>query len=189
MGDRRRRSLQYCFSCRAQILELTRQLYSRLQSGSLLDSDIASSADVAFDAQLEQRVELYYRRRREHRRRFASFIPNFEVFRRFDKTHVVLDIGAHWGYSAITLRHVGCASRIVSIEAMPQNMPPLRHLSTLDSNYDCVNVAASDTDGQLRFHTPVLNGVAIMALSSTGATLTDHFAYLVGDLEAAYRLP
>jgi FkbM family methyltransferase len=175
---------------RAEVLERTRDLYSRLQSGSLLASDIASSAEIAFDPQLEQTVETYYRSREEHRRAFESFIPNFDVFRGFDKRkQVVLDIGAHWGYSAITLRHAGCTSRIVSIEAMPQNMAPLRHLRTLDRKYDCVNVAASDTDGTLHFHTPVLNGVAIMALSSPGATLTDPFVYLVADLEEAYPPP
>ena len=181
--------MRYCVLVAAQLLESTADLYRRLQSGSLLASDMASSAVVTFDGQLEETVESCYRHRVEHERLFASFIPAFEVFRVFGTEHVVLDVGAHWGYDALTIRHVGCTSRILSIEAMPQNMAPLRHLRALDARYECVNVAASDTEGTLRFHTPVLNGSAIMALSSTGATLRDHFVYLVADLEATYPPP
>ena len=120
---------------------------------------------------------------------FESFLPPFEIFRKFSGDDVVLDVGAHWGYSAVTMRHAGCSARIVSIEAMPMNMRSLHHLETLDPKYSCVNMAASDSHSVLRIYTPVLNGTAIMGLSSTGGTLTTYFAYHLAGLTSAYPPP
>jgi FkbM family methyltransferase len=68
-------------------------------------------------------------------------------------------------------------------------MRSLHHLETLDPKYSCVNMAASDSHSVLRIYTPVLNGTAIMGLSSTGGTLTTYFAYHLAGLTSAYPPP
>jgi FkbM family methyltransferase len=164
-------------------------LYQRIQDDALLPDDLVRPDEVRYDEGLDNAVERIYRSKRAHRKMFESFIPPFDVFRKFSGDDVVLDVGAHWGYSAVTIRHAGCSARIVSVEAMPMNMPALHRLQTLDPKYSCVNVAASDSESVLHFFTPVLNGIAIMGLSSTGGTLTTYFAYHLAGLTTAYPPP
>ena len=168
------------------LLDQITALYERIQNGALGPDDLISREHVRYDQHLDLAVERIYRSRRAHKKAFKSFIPAFDIFRTFSSDQVVLDVGAHWGYSAVTMRHSGCAARIVSIEAMPVNMPPLRHLASLDSKYSCINAAATDAESVLTFYTPVLNGTAIMGLSSTGGTLTAYFASHLAGLTTAY---
>ena len=173
-------------SVQGSLLDQNNALYERIQNGALEPDDLISAAEVRYDQHLDRALEEIYRSRRAHKKSFKSFIPTFDIFRTFSSDQVVLDVGAHWGYSAVTIRHSGCAARIVSIEAMPVNMPPLRHLASLDPKYSCINAAASDSESVLRFYTPVLNGTAVTGLSSTGGTLTSYFAAHLAGLTSAY---
>ncbi|RPI04585.1 MAG: hypothetical protein EHM63_09905, partial [Actinobacteria bacterium] len=64
-----------------------------------------SPDEVRYDQGLDAAVEKIYRSKRVHRGMFESFLPPFEIFRKFAGDEVVLDVGAHWGYSAVTMRH------------------------------------------------------------------------------------
>ncbi len=154
-------------------------LYQRLQAGALADADLIDIntltwPDVAgFVPRIHADSALFD----------TSFGPSFkqryDIFRIFSPDDTVLDVGADWGYRAIAMHHQGCRSRIVSIEAMPFNIPPLATLKGLEGgNYDFVHVAASDRHGRLQFHVPVLNGHGISGLSSTGGTLKPPFGKL-----------
>jgi FkbM family methyltransferase len=172
-----------------ELVDRITALYQRVQDDALLPEDLVSPDEVRYDQGLDAAVEKIYRSKRAHRAMFESFLPPFETFRKFSGDDVVLDVGAHWGYSAVTMRHAGCSARIVSIEAMPMNMRALHRLETLDPRYSCVNVAASDSQSVLRIYTPVLNGTAILGLSSTGGTLTNYFAYHLAGLTTSYPPP
>lgn len=157
-------------------------LYSRMHRGSLAPEDTIPFEELEF-ATNEDYLERIYLDREEFDRSLKAFGETYDVFRIFPEAAVVLDVGAHWGYSAVAMRHRGCRSKILSIEAMPFNMPALRRLAALmPGHYDYVNIAVSAQGGELVFYVPTMNGVAVTGLASTGATLDNYFAFLVADL-------
>lgn len=105
----------------------------------------------------------------------------------FGPTDVVLDVGSHWGYSAIAMRRQGCGAKIVSIEAMEANTRQLAVLKELEAGrYDFVHAAATEIEMELTFYVPAVNGYANTGSSSTGDTLSDPFAYILADLVTTY---
>jgi len=154
-------------------------LYGRLQAGELTDEDLIDVEELTWP-DVAGFVPRVYASSALFDTHFGSFKDPYDIFRIFMEDDTVLDIGADWGYSAIAMRHQGCRARIVSVEAMPFNIPPLAMLKSIaGSNYDYVHMAAGERVERLRFFLPVLNGSGISGLSSTGGTLTPSFAELI----------
>lgn len=100
--------------------------------------------------------------------RVSPHDQDYTVFRAFsDSDSVVLDIGANWGYSVGSLRSVGVGGTIVSFEAIPLYMGCLQRIKDLDQGrYEFLMTALSSRRGVLRFTVPVVNDVALTALTS-----------------------
>ena len=125
------------------LLAAVAALYTRLQDRTLTDADIVDPATLVepnHDAFLTQLLN----DRAVFDKRFGTFKEPYDLFRVFGEGETVLDVGAHWGYSVLSMRHQGCRARIVSVEAMPFHIPPLETLKRLSGgSYDYVHVAAS----------------------------------------------
>jgi FkbM family methyltransferase len=94
--------------------------------------------------------------------------PDFQIFRIFkDPQGVILDIGAHWGYSVGAIWSVGSRCTIISFEAMQLNEPSLKTIARFHpAQYKFKMVGLSDSAGQLKFVVPVINETPLGALSS-----------------------
>jgi FkbM family methyltransferase len=158
------------------LLAAVEGLFARLQHAALTDVDIIdlSALEVPthekFLSRLIDDPELF----ETHFRRFKE---PYDIFRVFREDETVLDVGAHWGYSALAMRYQGCRARVVSVEAMPFNIPALERLKSMAAGrYDYVHVAASDARDRLVFYVPVVNRQVVGGLSSTGGTLVPNTA-------------
>jgi FkbM family methyltransferase len=69
-----------------------------------------------------------------------------ELLRRVD---VVLDVGANAGQYGELLRRLGFEGRLVSLEPVGEAYAQLRRRAEADGNWEAVQVAASDIDGEL----------------------------------------
>lgn len=89
----------------------------------------------------------------------------FGAFR--DPATTILDIGAHFGYSAASIWSSGAKSCVISFEANGRFEPCLRHLVNLRPGlYDYRTVALGGSSGVLHFALPVLNGQGLGALAT-----------------------
>lgn len=171
------------------LIDRVKALYGRLHDGKLAASDIVDIATIAIPS-MEDYVQQIHADRQEFDRALGHFAETYDIFRMFGPDVMVLDVGAHWGYSAVAMRHQGCRAKITSIEAMAFNMPALQRLRTIENGgYDCINIAAGAERDELTFYVPTMNGFASSGLASTGATLDDYFAFLVADLAESYPAP
>lgn len=166
---------------REERIELVKGLYARLAAGALREDDILSLSDAQY-----QRQGNFIRRLHSDEglfdQHFSWFHPTYDVFRTFASTDVVLDVGSHWGYSAMAMRRQGCSAQIVSIEAMEANTRELAVLKDLEAGgYDFVHAAATDQEVELTIFVPSVNGYPNTGLSSTGNTLSDPQAFLLAD--------
>jgi FkbM family methyltransferase len=150
-------------------------LYRRINEKTLTPADILTDIPYRFDPRFVERI---YRKPDELEQRIPGFAATYALFRFFDPDALVLDVGAHWGYSAIAMRHRGCVANILSVEAMPLNRPALERIRALDGKYDFLNVAASNEAGAVTFYLPVVNDQVITGIASTGGTLIDRFVYI-----------
>jgi FkbM family methyltransferase len=93
---------------------------------------------------------------------------DYTVFQWFRGGHnLILDIGANWGYSAASIWVSSPESHIVSFEAIPMYRPCLQALAELRSGqYAYVLSGLSAKDDQLTFSLPVVNHVALTALTT-----------------------
>lgn len=158
------------------LLTAVEGLYTRLQEQALTDADF-----IALDALTLPKLEGFLARvfadRDLFEKHYSTFKEPYDIFRVFRDDETVLDVGAHYGYSALAMRYQGCAARIVSVEAMPFHIPPLERLKSLAGGaYDYVHVAATDAAQRLVFYVPVVNGKLVSGLSSTGGTLVPRMA-------------
>jgi FkbM family methyltransferase len=157
-------------------IDAVRALYGRLRSGQLRPDDVIPLSDATFD-NVANSIKRMRTDARELDRALPGFRETYDIFRVFDSDTVVLDVGAHWGYSIAAMRHQGCRSRIVSIEAMAANAAGLDMLKAIEAGqYDWINVAAGAEDGTLILYVPIVNGHAAVGLTSTGQTLDDEGA-------------
>jgi FkbM family methyltransferase len=94
--------------------------------------------------------------------------PEFAAFRYFqDPTETILDIGAHFGYSAASIWTAGARVMIVSFEPNPWHSACLEKIKTLrPGRFDYVTIGLGANNGQARFVMPVVDGVGISGLSS-----------------------
>jgi FkbM family methyltransferase len=169
-----------------QLAAKVRTLYSRLHSNTLLPVDTIDVAEATFQDPSAY-VSLIYKSLKEFDKSFSAFKVPYDIFRAFPADRIVLDVGAHWGYSVMAMRHQGCKSRIFSVEAMQSNAAALNMIKSLDKGkYDWFNVAAGAEEGTLKFFIPMLNGVPVTGLSSTGSTLDDFFADHLAGLAESY---
>jgi FkbM family methyltransferase len=93
---------------------------------------------------------------------------DYTVFQWFRGGHnLILDIGANWGYSAASIWVSSPESHIVSFEAIPMYRPCLQALAELrPGQYAYVLSGLSAKDDQLTFSLPVVNHVALTALTT-----------------------
>jgi FkbM family methyltransferase len=167
-------------------VEAVRALYSRLHSNALRPNDTIPFAEARFDdmSSFAAKVHGFVE---ELDKVLPGFRDTYDVFRAFAPDSVVLDVGAHWGYSVAAMRHQGCRSKIISIEAMATNAASLNALKTIENGrYDWINVALDSDEGTLTFHVPVVNGTAVTGLASTGRTLDDHGANFAAGMAKTY---
>jgi FkbM family methyltransferase len=148
-------------------------LYRRLQAGALRPEDTTGMDGVATDD-----IGGFLARVAVDRAEYDKYLGvhgEYPLFRVFGADAIVLDVGAHVGYSIIGMRYAGCRARIVSVDAMAYNIAALTTLSPLVQPHEVIHSAVGASDGQITFYAPVLNGHVLQALSSTGGTLTDFF--------------
>lgn len=98
-----------------------------------------------------------------------------------DAAALVLDIGAHSGYSAASLRNLPMTCGLHAFEPNPDYAPPLDAFAALDPGFRWSQVALSDRDGTAAAYGLEINGVALGGMSSiAGETLRDGMVpYLV----------
>ena len=112
-----------------------------------------------------------------------SFIPellereqpheeDYAVFRWFRGGHsLILDIGANWGYSAASIWSCAPETHIISFEAIPMYRPCLQALRELrPDHYSYLLSGLSNKDEQLSFSIPVVDHVALTALTTASPT-------------------
>jgi FkbM family methyltransferase len=94
--------------------------------------------------------------------------PEFAVFqflRNPDAT--VLDIGAHFGYSATSIWRAGCPAHILSFEPNPWQRALLQRIKDLrPERFDYIGVGVGKARGPMRFVVPVVEGIGIGGLCS-----------------------
>ena len=163
-------------------------LYSRARANALLDGDFVQASSLKFHDGVAG-IDKIFHSPDALERLIPGFLSTYDIFRVFGENSVVLDVGAHWGYSAVAMRHSGCRAKVISIEAIPVNVSALNRLKELaEGSYDFVNVAASESSGILRFYIPTINGRPMTGLATTGATLTDYFAKYLAKLAKQLEL-
>jgi FkbM family methyltransferase len=168
------------------LLAAVEGLYTRLQEGALAATDVVAlqTLDVPTHEKFLSRVFADPDLFETH---FGKFKEPYDIFRVFREDETVLDVGAHWGYSALAMRYQGCRARIVSVEAMPFNIPALERQKQLaGGTYDYVHVAASDAPARLVFYVPVVNGQVLSGLASTGGTLVPEMAVVIARRAAEF---
>lgn len=95
------------------------------------------------------------------------------IFKHFKaEMGTILDVGAHWGYMAMSILNSGTTCRVISFEAVPYNKVCLQTLRDASPHYDYLIGAVSDTPGHVTFYNPVVNGTPISGVNSiNGETL------------------
>ena len=94
--------------------------------------------------------------------------PEFAVFGFFkDPNTTILDIGAHFGYSAASIWAAGSHAVVVSFEPNPWHKPCLQRIKEARrGRYDFVPMGLGDARRALRFVVPVIEGTGVSGLSS-----------------------
>jgi hypothetical protein len=149
-------------------------LYQRVEDGTLAEKDFITIDELNGDARshpswIQHAIE-----------QGVAAQPDVVVFSRFRAQHGwILDIGAHWGYSATSLRAGGTDCQIVSFEALEFHRDCLEMFKSVDPLYDYRILALTETLSELELLTPCVNGVPLFGVSSTdGKTLTTDHAEL-----------
>ncbi|HEX2336352.1 MAG TPA: FkbM family methyltransferase [Hyphomicrobiaceae bacterium] len=169
------------------------ELYERMAAGLLTADDVVAADSVAL-----------YRRPELIREMFATgtlsgadlsgVLADMLVFKHFKDPAIgtILDVGAHFGYSAVAMRRAGTGCPILSIDALDWHRACLEEIKRLDPvGYDFHIGAVSDQARQLVFYMPVLDGQPLDGFNSAGgaANFTRHhrdwvIANNLGDLAA-----
>ena len=80
-----------------------------------------------------------------------SYEDDAVVFAKFHRDMgAILDIGAHWGYTALSIRRFGSNCPIISFEASDSHAECLDEFRKLDSNYDFLVCALGELVGGAR---------------------------------------
>ena len=157
--------------------QVVTELYDRLGRDALLPTDFVSAGRITAPTPTSWILHAFDSGKQLH--------ADAAVFRAFTREMgAILDIGAHWGYTALAIRQFGSSCPIVSFEPSETNAACLKILRKLDREFDFACIALGDSDEEVTLYTPVVNGVAITGLSSIdGVTLTAYGArHVVGHL-------
>lgn len=108
--------------------------------------------------------------------------PDYRIFGHFtDPEHVILDVGANYGYSAVSIWAAGSRAKVFSFEPIIGFEPFLSEIKRLkEHKYDFTISALGSTNSILKFAVPVVNGIMISAF--TTAFPTPHFPSLATNL-------
>jgi FkbM family methyltransferase len=95
------------------------------------------------------------------------------VFRRFTAgMGTILDVGAQWGYMALSIRFAGTNCPIISFEALNAHQASLQRLKDLDqTGFDYKISAVSNRTGDVTLYGPVVNDTPIYGLNSVDGKL------------------
>jgi FkbM family methyltransferase len=95
------------------------------------------------------------------------------IFKHFKaEMGAILDVGAHWGYMAMSILNSGTTCPVISFEAVPYNQVCLQTLRDASAKYDYMIGAISNVPGSVTFYNPVVNGTPISGVNSiNGETL------------------
>jgi FkbM family methyltransferase len=119
--------------------------------------------------------------------------PEFAVFRYFDDpTDTILDIGAHFGYSAASIWTAGSRAMVVSFEPNPWHIACLERIKAMrPTQFDYLTTGLGSTTGEVGFTMPVVEGTGISGLSSAAIESETDWAipenillYMMNDLAA-----
>lgn len=66
--------------------------------------------------------------------------------------NVLFDVGAHAGQYGQTMRAAGYGGRLVSFEPLPEPFAMLQSVSATDGNWDAVNAALGESEGDVVMH-------------------------------------
>ena len=114
---------------------------------------------------------------------------DYRVFAAFrDPATTILDVGAHYGYSAASIWSSGAASQVLSFEVNPSCEPCLQRIAQLrPGRYDYCLTGVGDSPGFLQFAVPVINGRATGALTTACSSLdVEYLAKVLGDYFEKY---
>ena len=167
----------FCAMSRELLGQVVTELYDRLGRDALLPTDFVSAGRITAPTPTSWILHAFDSGKQLH--------ADAAVFRAFTREMgAILDIGAHWGYTALAIRQFGSSCPIVSFEPSETNAACLKILRKLDREFDFACIALGDSDEEVTLYTPVVNGVAITGLSSIdGVTLTAYGArHVVGHL-------
>ncbi len=94
--------------------------------------------------------------------------PEFRIFKHFRQdTGTILDIGANYGYAAISIWSAGAISPILSFEPNPWHLPCFKRIKEMRAGlFDYICVGLGSTPSATRFIMPVVEGIGISALAS-----------------------
>ena len=140
-------------------------VFKRLAKGALLPRDVVSSNDLKVRSSPHW-IESVFEKKQ-------VLEEDAKVFRRFTaEMGTILDVGAHWGYMAMSIRLTGTNCPIISFEALNAHKQCLQRLKELDEvGYDFRIIAISDRINNVTLYGPVVNGCAITGLNSINGSI------------------
>lgn len=136
---------------------------ARLKEGQLLPDDISHPSHTRMDGDAAW-VSSMIKSGKMHE-------PDYAVFSCFTpEMGTILDVGANWGYSVGSIRAAGCNAQILSFEVLTSYASCLQAAKdTLGKDYDYIMSGVGSELGEIEFTTPVINGMALSALTSAKA--------------------
>jgi FkbM family methyltransferase len=142
-----------------------RELFERLETNSLREGDLADSIEISVMTP-PSHLRTHFKAgivTEEDARIFTKFSPEMGI---------ILDLGAHWGYMASSIRLSGTKCNILSVEAMSEHKQCLQAFKSMDPvGYDFRIAALSDKPGIITLYGPVVNGRPIYGLNSVGGAI------------------
>lgn len=134
-------------------------LFFRLHNLSLLESDLIEAAAVNAHIHAET-VDSWIKSK-------SIMEPDILPFRHLDDPEtVILDIGAHLGYTAASFRNLPMQNFIHSFEPMTIYNPMLDRLKQLDPKYSFSNIACSNKSAVLDAYNLVINSQLVGGTTS-----------------------
>lgn len=141
--------------------QVRRILDEYFEKGNRSNEIIAPASAISKVDSDPKSVEKFFRTGHVHDQDYLVF----GAFR--DPETTILDVGAHYGYSATSIWSSGAASHVISFEANQLFEPCLRHVARLrPGRYDYRLVALGESTGALAFAMPVVNGGGMGALTT-----------------------
>ncbi|TPJ86968.1 MULTISPECIES: FkbM family methyltransferase [unclassified Mesorhizobium] len=160
---------------RTEMMSAVDGLFDRFRTGTLKPEDYADITELTVDANPEGAD--YWLASKE--------IYEIDVlpFRHLNDTEsVILDVGAHLGYTAATIRNLPVRNHIHSFEPFIVCHPVLDRLAAIDPKFTYSRLACSDHSGTVDAYNLVVNGNLIGGTTTIrGATFASWFStYLSG---------